>query len=426
MTGIRKLIWASWFIGTGMIVLSWLRLVDHNVGWYGFYIFGAGWLVSLVTSKQLSFRYIESHSSDEPSDLDRQTIHEYRASISRLTRKLDDSPRNRSELLATRGAYYRALGNWEAAITDLDAALACDPDCDGSAYLDRAIVLLKTDKPDRALIDVEKAIARLQTDHGSHEKYEWARRYRHDILLTLERFEALIGDCDQMLMEPGADELAIRLTRGIALTASGRNSESLNDLSTVIDEFSEEEGDGDKSLKSALSARAGAYLRAGEVEYALTDIRRLQTMEGLTADNMNLMGIAEIKSNDYRAALNCHKKAASLDASAADNYYKLALIQSGCPDVEYRDGTQAKVNARKACELTKWNDWNCISVLAAAKAEQGDFDQAVEFAEWAHRLAPDQEKEERQKRIEQFQNGEPFRLGDALPRTVYRRQQFEN
>ncbi|MGZ0175155.1 MAG: hypothetical protein ACKVHE_37155, partial [Planctomycetales bacterium] len=110
MTGIRKLIWTSWFIGTGLVLLSWLRLVGNNVGWYGTYIAAAGWLLSLTTSKPLKSPRIEPNASVESPGQNHQTSDDCRVAILDLTRRLEKSPGNRSKLLASRGAYHRELG----------------------------------------------------------------------------------------------------------------------------------------------------------------------------------------------------------------------------------------------------------------------------------------------------------------------------
>ena len=422
VTGIRKLTWASWFIGTGLVLLSWLGLVSTDVGWYGTYIAAAGWLLSLATS---SSPFVKSNTSDGPPDRNHRTVDECRVAILNLTRRLEKSPRDRTELLAARGAYHRELGNWDEAIADLDAAVGCNTDVHADVYFNRAIVLLESGAPDRAIVDINKAINCYQSVDYAGSNYESARLCRHDILLELECFKTVIDDCDDMLAGQVVDvlDLDVRITRGIALSAIGRNTDSLDELDEVISKLDDKDG---QILCRALSARADASLRLGNAEQALTDIRRLQTLQGLTTHNLNLMGIAETQLKNFRAALNCYQKGASLAPSDVEPYLQLALIQAGCPEARFRDGTQAEANARKACELSKWNVWNCISVLAAAKAELGEFDQAVEFAKQAHRLAPDREKEDRQKRVEQFRNGEPFRIDDTPPRTIHQRNSSES
>ena len=417
MTRIRKLIWALWFTGSGLVLLSWLRLVNTDVGWTGTYIAAAGWLVSLATSRQPQISRDDSTESIESSGLDRETADEYRAAIVELTRRLERLPENRSELLASRGAYYRALGKWESAISDLDSAIATSPHADGVTLFDRAIALYESGDAERALADIQNAIEQFETCEDEPDDLESAHLWMHDILLKLERFEAVIADCNRLLPTQTANEARIRIARACALTAIGKHDDSLNELNTVMTQLDNDH----VNRAQALRARAGVRLRMGEVARAIVDIEQLQTDEGPTEDNLSLMGLAQIQSNDFHEALNCYKKAALLATPSADTYSQIALIQAGCPEEKSRDGTQAEVNARKACELTKWNDWTHISILAAAKAELGDFAEAIELAEWAFRLAPDQEKNERQERIEQYRNGEPFRIGDALPRTILRR-----
>src|SRR5262249_21879307 len=62
----------------------------------------------------------------------------------------------------------------------------------------------------------------------------------------------------------------------------------------------------------------------------------------------------------------------------ADARNSLAWLLAAGPD-RVRDGKQAVEHAARACELTAWKDPGCIATLAAAHAEAGDFDRAVEF-----------------------------------------------
>ena len=86
-----------------------------------------------------------------------------------------------------------------------------------------------------------------------------------------------------------------------------------------------------------------------------------------------------------------------------------AWLRATCPDETYRDGAKAIEDATKACELTGWNDLYCLDTLAAAFAEAGQFDKAVECQEKAIELAPDDEKEDLGTRHKLYQERQPYR-----------------
>jgi len=64
---------------------------------------------------------------------------------------------------------------------------------------------------------------------------------------------------------------------------------------------------------------------------------------------------------------------------------------------------------RSSCELTDWNDADYLDTLAAAYAESGQFDKAVESQEKAIELAPDDEKADFETRLKLYQEGKPYR-----------------
>lgn len=398
--------------------------MSNDVGWYGTYIAAAGWLASLTTSDQSRIPRTQSESSEDTNNLDAQTANEHRHFLDQITHRLDDAPKNRAELLVSRGMYYGAIENWDAAITDLNAALAIKPDDNGEAYLHRGATLLQSGHPVEALSDFEISITQFLADSSEVENLNHALEWQIRTLIQLERFEDAIAKCEEALNLPTNRELTIRMQRGIALTGMGRNDDAVNELNFIVETL------GDKTdqdiLGRTLVARAEAYLKLDIIDKAVSDIERAQAIDGLTFSNLHLMAQSEILRDDYRAALNCYEKIIAIAPNHADGFAQLAVIQACCPNDTHRNGDRAEENARTACELSKWNDWTHISILAAAKAEQGDFNQAIELAEWSLRIAPDSEKQDRQKRIDQFRDGEPFRIGNARPRTIYRRSSSES
>ena len=88
----------------------------------------------------------------------------------------------------------------------------------------------------------------------------------------------------------------------------------------------------------------------------------------------------------------------------------MALLLAACPDDCMRDGDKAVQHATKACELTNQSDWICLDTLAAAQAEAGDFGSAVESANKALKLAPEDSQQQVRERIEFYGDKVPYRL----------------
>ena len=77
-----------------------------------------------------------------------------------------------------------------------------------------------------------------------------------------------------------------------------------------------------------------------------------------------------------------------------------AWLEATCPNGKYRDGEKALKDSKKACELASWKNGNCLGVLAAAYAENGDFPNAVKWQQKVIDLVP--EKHEKQTAILRF------------------------
>ena len=66
----------------------------------------------------------------------------------------------------------------------------------------------------------------------------------------------------------------------------------------------------------------------------------------------------------------------------------LAWIYATCPDRRFRNAAKAVELARRACELSEWNNAQCRQTLADAYLAAGDGDHAIEELRAVIRLNP--------------------------------------
>lgn len=122
-------------------------------------------------------------------------------------------------------------------------------------------------------------------------------------------------------------------------------------------------------------------------------------------------GAAEwLHPGDYPRALAVYDGLARTYPELVEAHSRSAWLRATCPDDQYRDGKRAVESARRACELTHWENPGEVEVLAAACAEAGDFESAVKWQEKALSLTVEPAGvPARQKRLALYRAGRPLR-----------------
>ena len=148
----------------------------------------------------------------------------------------------------------------------------------------------------------------------------------------------------------------------------------------------------------------------GDFDKALADLTEAIRLDPKLAQAYLCRGEAYSEKGEHGKAIADITEAIRLEPKNAKAQNALAWLLATCSQERFRDGQQAIAHATQACELTKWQLWNCLDTLAAAYAEAGKFDKAVEFQQKAVELAvKDAEKDRLRERLKLYRSGNPFR-----------------
>ena len=171
----------------------------------------------------------------------------------------------------------------------------------------------------------------------------------------------------------------------------------------------------DPTFWPALYVSAQIYSHEGKYDLALKNCNEALRQDRSVVEaallraniNARLGKYAEaLKEYDYLVSL--HPKNVTLARILSDR----AWFYATCPNGSFRNGQQAVKDAKVACSIMVWKDENMIDTLAAAYAETGDFNSAVQYAAQAlaiKDISPEDSKRI-QRHLESFQQRNPIRL----------------
>lgn len=151
-----------------------------------------------------------------------------------------------------------------------------------------------------------------------------------------------------------------------------------------------------------LSDRALAYGGKKEWNHAIRDLSEAIKDEPHWSPLFSARGAAYAHMKRWKSAERDIQKSLDLippetkPAAAAYVLNEAAWFRATCGEKRFRDGKAAVKFARRACELSHWQEFAPIDTFAAAKAESGDFQQAAAFEEeamWMPGVIDDQHKE---------------------------------
>ena len=307
---------------------------------------------------------------------------------------------------AYRGSCWYSKSEYDKAIADYTEFIRLDPQYN-LAYMRRGGVWRKKGEFDKAIEDYTQAI-RLKAVYVS------AYASRASVFKAKGEYDKAIADYDQ----------AIRLTSKTP-SSCGRHYGSRGDVWFAKKEYDRALEDYDRQL-NLLPKHAGAHYMRGRCWQAKEELDKAMKAYN-EALRLNPKYVwphyyrAKLwnKQGEYEKAIADYTHAVQLEPKSALPANSLAWLLATCPDSECRNGTKAVEHAERACELTNWKDPYKLGTLAAANAEVGEFQKAVEYQNKALEIAGEgYDKEAAQERLELYKAGKPYRepRSPSLPR----------
>jgi tetratricopeptide (TPR) repeat protein len=256
-----------------------------------------------------------------------------------------------------RGEIYREKKEYGKAIAEFTKVLELQPG-DVLPLVHRAEAYLFDGKLEEALADADAVLEKQQIVA--------AHRLRGEILAQLNRLDEAIEEMEQLTKSvPNQPELKIQLAMYYLINKQPREAISEYDDVLLLD----------PENFLALRSRGDAYLNVGQHAEAIADFEKALKIEPEDTTILN----------------------------------NLAWVLATSPQGDLRDGKRAVELATKACELTEYKLPHILSTLAAAFAESGNFDNAVEWSQKAVAMDDPENDEQLAKELASYQKKQPWR-----------------
>lgn len=191
---------------------------------------------------------------------------------------------------------------------------------------------------------------------------------------------------------------------GLALLDEGQTAAALKHFERAL-QLNPEYDDAMRGLGVALA-------RQGQMGEAIAWVRRAVRINPRLSLTCGELAAWLRARGDYQGAIECYREVVTASPDRADWLNDFAWLLASCPDAKFRDGAEAVRLATRACELTRYHQPLLIGTLAAAQAENGEFEKAIRSARQAAETAEAAGQPEVAKwnleLIELYQNGHAY------------------
>ncbi len=334
-------------------------------------------------------------------------------------------------LFSQYSAYLQLLDRTDEALKQIDRAIELAPN-EPTYKKEKAILLAKIKRVDeaRALFDeatkdsgekldlmVEKGqfLASINDFDGALalytdllEKYDGPGLYflRGALYAQQKDFNKALADANQALRRDGNLLPALRL-KGIVYVQMEKYDDAVRTFEQLKRKSKDVEGKIEATTQIAYAiSKQGKYKRASGI---------LKTELEKNPDNVELLrslADMELLFGHWGEADSLYKKLLELDPKDSGVLNNYSWLLATCPDENFRDAARALEYGKQAAEATLYATPHILSTLAAAYAENGDFESARKWSQKAVELGEEEKHEsleDLKKELASYQENKPWR-----------------
>ncbi len=192
-----------------------------------------------------------------------------------------------------------------------------------------------------------------------------------------------------------------RNNRAIAYIATKEYPSALGDLQAALQQVPE--------YPEALNNRGVVYQKLGQLDDAIRDFTAALKFDPKYTDALGNRAFTYKLKGDLKKAIADLEQAIELRPNTFEAINDLAWILATTKADDVRNAERSLQLARQACEISEYKQWNTLDTLAAANAENNNFDEAKQWLGTALEQAPEAEKPRLQQHLELVLAGKPIR-----------------
>ena len=152
-----------------------------------------------------------------------------------------------------------------------------------------------------------------------------------------------------------------------------------------------------------------ALLRKASIDEAIARFQTALALAPRDAQTHNDLAVALTQKRQFAQAAAQFREAIGIDPQFAQAHANLAWLLATSPEAAIRNGSEALRWAAKAVDLSRGKDASMLDALAAAYAEAGRFQEAVETARRAIDVALPPLIPALKARLAMYERKQPFR-----------------